>query len=415
VSDSSIIYTWTDEAPALATYSLLPIVEAFAAQAGVVVETRDISLAGRILSGFSDVLRPDLQLRDDLAELGRLATTSTANIIKLPNISASIPQLKGAIAELQRQGYPLPDFPEEAVTAEQRAVRARYDKVLGSAVNPVLRQGNSDRRAPASVKLFAKAHPHRMGAWSAESRTRVAHMHDGDFRSSEISALVGEDGRLRIELVGDDGSTTVLRDAVPVLAGEIVDAAVMRVDALAAFLAEQVEVARREGLLFSFHVKATMMKISDPVIFGHAVRAYFPETFARYGEVLAAAGLRAEDGLGAIFAGLEALDAGSAIRASFQAELASGPALAMVDSSRGITNFHVPSDVIVDASMPAMIRASGHLWGPDGEEHDTLAVIPDSSYAGIYQVVIDDCRVNGAYDPATLGSVPNVGLMAQAA
>ncbi|GAA2133357.1 NADP-dependent isocitrate dehydrogenase [Streptomyces synnematoformans] len=414
-SASTIIYTHTDEAPALATYSFLPVVQAYAATAGVGVETRDISLAGRILAGFPERLPADRQVADALAELGELAQTPRANIIKLPNISASIPQLKAAIAELRTHGYDLPDYPDEPKTDEERDIRARYDKVKGSAVNPVLREGNSDRRAPASVKAYARSHPHRMGAWSPESRTNVAHMIADDFRSTEKSAVVERDGSLRIELAGADGTTAVLRESVPVLAGEVVDASVMHVEALRAFLGEQVARAKTEGVLFSLHLKATMMKVSDPIVFGHAVRAFFPRTFARYGETLAAAGLTPNDGLGGILAGLDALPEGTEIKASFDAELAEGPRLAMVDSDRGISNLHVPSDVIVDASMPAMIRTSGHMWGPDGAEADTLAVIPDSSYAGIYQVVIDDCRAHGAFDPATMGSVPNVGLMAQKA
>ncbi|MFH8554192.1 NADP-dependent isocitrate dehydrogenase [Streptomyces celluloflavus] len=415
MTDSTIIYTHTDEAPALATYSFLPVVQAYASTAGVRVETRDISLAGRIIASFPERLEEGRRIDDALAELGRLAKTPGANIIKLPNISASIPQLKAAIAELQQQGYALPDYPDDPKSDEDRDVRARYDKIKGSAVNPVLREGNSDRRAPASVKNYAKAHPHRMGAWTADSKTNVAHMTADDFRSTEKSAVIAEDGALRIELVGDDGSTTVLRESVPVLAGEVVDASVMRVAALREFFAAQVARAKAEGVLFSVHLKATMMKVSDPIIFGHVVRAFFPETFARYGEALAAAGLSPNDGLGTIFKGLDSLPEGAAIKAAFDAELAEGPALAMVDSDRGITNLHVPSDVIVDASMPAMIRTSGHMWGPDGKEADTLAVIPDSSYAGVYQVVIDDCRAHGAFDPSTMGSVPNVGLMAQAA
>ncbi|MEU7179378.1 MULTISPECIES: NADP-dependent isocitrate dehydrogenase [Streptomyces] len=415
MTDSTIIYTHTDEAPALATYSFLPVVQAYASTAGVRVETRDISLAGRIIASFPERLEEGRRIDDALAELGRLAKTPGANIIKLPNISASIPQLKAAIAELQQQGYALPDYPDDPKTDEDRDVRARYDKIKGSAVNPVLREGNSDRRAPASVKNYAKAHPHRMGAWTADSKTNVAHMTADDFRSTEKSAVIAEDGALRIELVGDDGNTTVLRESVPVLAGEVVDASVMRVAALREFFAAQVARAKAEGVLFSVHLKATMMKVSDPIIFGHVVRAFFPETFARYGEALAAAGLSPNDGLGTIFKGLDSLPEGAAIKAAFDAELAEGPALAMVDSDHGITNLHVPSDVIVDASMPAMIRTSGHMWGPDGKEADTLAVIPDSSYAGVYQVVIDDCRTHGAFDPSTMGSVPNVGLMAQAA
>ncbi|MFC8829940.1 NADP-dependent isocitrate dehydrogenase [Streptomyces sp. NPDC057137] len=415
MTDSTIIYTHTDEAPALATYSFLPVVEAYASTAGVTVERRDISLAGRIIAGFADRLEAGQRIDDALAELGALAKTPEANIIKLPNISASIPQLKAAIAELQQQGYALPDYPDDPKSDEDKDVRARYDKVKGSAVNPVLREGNSDRRAPASVKNYAKAHPHRMGAWTADSKTNVAHMDADDFRSTEKSAVIAEDGTLRIELVGDDGNTTVLRESVPVLAGEVVDVSAMRVAALREFLTAQIARAKAEDVLFSVHLKATMMKVSDPIIFGHTVRAFFPKTFAEHGQALAAAGLSPNDGLGGILKGLESLPEGSKIAESFTAELAEGPALAMVDSDKGITNLHVPSDVIVDASMPAMIRTSGHMWGPDGGEADTLAVIPDSSYAGIYQVVIDDCRAHGAYDPSTMGSVSNVGLMAQAA
>ncbi|MEU4091450.1 NADP-dependent isocitrate dehydrogenase [Streptomyces sp. NPDC026673] len=415
MTDSTIIYTHTDEAPALATYSFLPVIQAYASTAGVAVETRDISLAGRIIANFPEFLEEGQRIPDALAELGELAKTPAANIIKLPNVSASIPQLKAAIAELQEQGYALPDYPDDPKSDEDKDVRARYDKIKGSAVNPVLREGNSDRRAPASVKNYAKAHPHRMGAWSADSKTNVAHMTADDFRSTEKSAVIAEAGALRIELVGDDGTTTVLRESVPVLAGEVVDASVMRVAVLREFLSDQVARAKAEGVLFSVHLKATMMKVSDPIIFGHVVRAFFPKTFARYGETFATAGLTPNDGLGGILKGVESLPEGAEIKASFEAELAEGPALAMVDSDRGITNLHVPSDVIVDASMPAMIRTSGHMWGPDGQEADTLAVLPDSSYAGIYQAVIDDCRAHGAFDPATMGSVPNVGLMAQKA
>ncbi len=381
------------------------------------VESRDISLAGRIIAGFSDRLGPEQRVDDALAELGALAKQPEANIIKLPNISASIPQLKAAVAELQKQGYDLPDYPDDPRTEEDREVRARYDKVKGSAVNPVLREGNSDRRAPASVKSYVRAHPHRMGAWSEDSRTNVAHMTADDFRSTEKSTVIAADGSLRIELVGDDGTTTVLRESVPVLEGEVVDATVMRVGPLREFLTEQIARAKAEGVLFSVHLKATMMKVSDPIIFGHVVRAFFPRLFAEHAEALAAAGVSPNDGLGAMLKGIADLpeDQRSAIEAAVRQGIEDGPALAMVDSDAGITNLHVPSDVIVDASMPAMIRTSGHMWGPDGEEADTLAVIPDSSYAGIYQVVIDDCRAHGAYDPATLGTVPNVGLMAQAA
>ncbi|MEU3908025.1 NADP-dependent isocitrate dehydrogenase [Streptomyces goshikiensis] len=415
MTDSTIIYTHTDEAPALATYSFLPVIQAYASTAGVNVETRDISLAGRIIASFPEHLEEGQRIADALAELGELAKTPEANIIKLPNISASIPQLKAAIAELQGQGYALPNYPDDPKTDAERETRARYDKVKGSAVNPVLREGNSDRRAPASVKNYAKAHPHRMGAWTAESKTNVATMGENDFRSTEKSAVISEAGTLRIEHVAADGATTVLRDSVPVLAGEVVDASVLHVDALRTFLNAQIERAKAEGVLFSVHLKATMMKVSDPIVFGHVVRAFFPKTFARYGETLAAAGLSPNDGLGTILNGLGALPDADAIKASFDAEIAEGPALAMVDSDKGITNLHVPSDVIVDASMPAMIRTSGHMWGPDGNEADTLAVLPDSSYAGVYQAVIDDCRAHGAFDPATMGSVPNVGLMAQKA
>ena len=415
MTDSTIIYTHTDEAPLLATYSFLPIVQAYAAKAGVTVGTRDISLAGRILAIFPEYLAEGQRIGDALAELGELAREPDANIIKLPNISASVPQLKAAIAELRAQGYPVPDYPDEPADDREREIRSRYDKVMGSAVNPVLRQGNSDRRAPAAVKNYARNHPHRMGAWASDSLTRVATMPAADLRHTERSVVLPADDTLRIELTESSGDLTVLRERVPVLAGEIVDAAVMHVADLDEFLAHQVAAAKDDGVLFSLHLKATMMKVSDPILFGHGVRAFFPKTYAKYGVRLAEAGLYPEDGLGSIFDGLRALPGGDEIRASFDAEMAEGPALAMVDSDRGITNLHVPSDVIVDASMPAMIRIGGHMWGPDGEEHDILAVIPDSSYSGIYQAVIDDCKAHGAYDPATMGSVPNVGLMAQAA
>jgi isocitrate dehydrogenase len=415
VTDSSIIYTQTDEAPLLATYSFFPIISAYAAAAGVSVETRDISLAGRILASFPERLHPEKQVGDALAELGALAERPEANIIKLPNISASVPQLKAAIAELQQQGYDVPDYPDNPSSEEQKEARARYDRVKGSAVNPVLRQGNSDRRAPASVKQYARNHPHRMGAWSGDSKTNVATMAADDFRHNEKSVVVDRDGTLRIELVRADGETEVLKESVPVLAGEVVDGTVLRVASLHEFLARQIARAKDEDVLFSVHLKATMMKVSDPVIFGHVVQAFFPRVFGKYGDQLAGAGLVPSNGLGSILDGLDALDDGEEIRAAFDEGLAEGPALAMVDSDRGITNLHVPSDVIIDASMPAMIRTSGHMWGPDGQEADTLAVIPDSSYAGVYQAVIDDCRAHGAFDPATMGSVPNVGLMAQAA
>ncbi|HEY6932318.1 MAG TPA: NADP-dependent isocitrate dehydrogenase [Marmoricola sp.] len=415
MTDSSIIYTQTDEAPLLATFSFFPIISAYAGAAGVTVETRDISLAGRIIASFPERLHPEQRIGDALAELGELAEQPSANIIKLPNISASIPQLKAAIAELQQQGYDVPDYPDNPSNEEQKEARARYDRVKGSAVNPVLRQGNSDRRAPASVKQYARSHPHRMGAWSPDSRTNVATMGADDFRHNEKSVEVEKDGKLRIELVDADGQSTVLKESVPVLAGEVVDATVLRVASLHEFLARQVARAKEEGVLFSVHLKATMMKVSDPIIFGHVVQAFFPKVFEKYGEQLADAGLVPSNGLGAILNGLDKLDNGAEIRAAFDEGLAEGPALAMVDSDRGISNLHVPSDVIIDASMPAMIRTSGHMWGPDGNEADTLAVIPDSSYAGVYQAVIEDCRANGAFDPATMGSVPNVGLMAQAA
>ena len=412
---AKIIYTRTDEAPLLATYSLKPVVEAFAATAGIDVETRDISLAGRILSQFSDYLSEEQRVDDALAELGKLAQTPEANIIKLPNISASVPQMKAAIAELQSQGYALPDYPDSPSTDEEKDVRARYDAVKGSAVNPVLREGNSDRRAPVAVKNFAKAHPHRMGVWSQSSKTNVATMDDHDFRHNEKSVIMPADDVLTIKLVGADGTETVLKSDLKVLAGEVIDGTFMSAKALDQFLAAQVARAKKEGVLFSTHLKATMMKVSDPVLFGHVVRAYFADVFDQYGDQLNAAGLNGENGLAAIYAGLDSLDNGTEIKAAFDKALAEGPALAMVNSDKGITNLHVPSDVIVDASMPAMIRTSGHMWNAAGEEQDTLAVIPDSSYAGVYQTVIDDCRAHGAFDPSTMGTVPNVGLMAQKA
>jgi isocitrate dehydrogenase len=412
---SKIIYTHTDEAPLLATYSFLPIVASYAAKAGIEIETRDISLAGRILAQFPERLSEEQRIGDALTELGELAHDPAANIIKLPNISASVPQLEAAIAELQALGYDVPDYPANPQTDEERDVAARYDKVKGSAVNPVLRQGNSDRRAPASVKAYAKAHPHSMGAWSADSRTRVATMGHDDFFSNEQSVVIPADDTLRIEHVDGTGAVTVLKGDLKVLAGEVVDSTFMSAKALDAFLAEQVERAKADGVLFSVHLKATMMKVSDPILFGHVVETFFAPVFERYGTALAAAGLSPNDGLGAIYAGLDALPDGAEIKAAFDAALDQGPALAMVNSDKGITNLHVPSDVIVDASMPAMIRTGGHMWGPDGQEADTLAVIPDSSYAGVYQAVIDDCKANGALDPATMGTVPNVGLMAQAA
>lgn len=414
---AKIIYTHTDEAPMLATYSFLPIVEAFASTAGVQVETRDISLAGRIIAVFGDYLTEEQQIGDALAELGELAKTPEANIIKLPNISASVPQLKAAIAELQAQGYKLPDYPDNPSSDEETIVRSRYDKIKGSAVNPVLREGNSDRRAPLSVKNYARQNPHSMGAWTSDSKTNVAHMEADDFRSNEKSVVIPADGTIEIQLVREDGTVKVLKKAFPVLAGEVIDGTVLRAAALDEFLAAQVARAKEEGILFSAHLKATMMKVSDPIIFGHVVKAYFSELFDTYGKQLAAAGISPNNGLAAILNGLEELpeDVREGVRAAITKGLEEGPALAMVDSDKGITSLHVPSDIIVDASMPAMIRTSGHMWGPDGQEADTLAVLPDSSYAGIYQVVIDDCRANGAFDPTTMGTVPNVGLMAQAA
>ncbi len=400
---AKIIYTHTDEAPLLATYSLLPVVQAYLSTAGVEVETRDISLAGRIAAAFGK--QPDA-----LAELGALAQTPEANIIKLPNISASMPQLKAAIAELQAQGVDVPDY--DTASDEDKA---KYDAVKGSAVTPVLREGNSDRRAPIAVKNYARKHPHSMGAWSADSKTAVATMDGDDFRHNEQSVIMPAEDVLKFQLVGADGTVTVLKEKLPVLAGEVVDATVLSAKALDAFLADQVKRAKDEGILFSTHLKATMMKVSDPIIFGHVVKAFFPQTFEKFGADLDAAALSANNGLGGIFAGLDALPNGAEIKKSFDDELAAGPALAMVNSDKGITNLHVPSDVIVDASMPAMIRTSGQMWNAKGEQQDTLAVIPDSSYAGIYQVVIDDCKANGAFDPTTMGSVPNVGLMAQKA
>ncbi len=414
-NSAPIIYTRTDEAPLLATYSLLPIIQAYAGVAGVPVESRDISLAGRILASFPEHLADEQRIGNALGELGELVEEPEANVIKLPNISASTPQLKAAIAELQSLGYAVPGYPDDPETDEERDVRARYDKIKGSAVNPMLRQGNSDRRAPHSVKQYARAHPHSMGAWTSHSRTNVATMTADDFRSNERSVVIETDGQLRIEHVAADGTATRLLEGVPVLADEVVDATVMRVAALREFVAAQIARAKADGVLFSVHLKATMMKVSDPIIFGHVVRAFLPAVFEEFGEVLAAADISPNEGLGHLLSASAELPEGAAIAAAVEAGLAAGPRLAMVNSSRGITNLHVPSDVIVDASMPAMIRTSGHMWGPDGEEDDTLAVIPDSSYAPIYQAVIDDCRANGAFDPATMGSVPNVGLMAQAA
>ena len=414
---SKIIYTLTDEAPMLATASLLPIVRAYAGTAGVELETRDISLAGRILAAFKDVLPEDQRTADALAELGELVKSPEANVIKLPNISASVPQLRAAIKELQADGYALPEYPDEPKTDEEKDAKARYDSVKGSAVNPVLREGNSDRRAPKAVKAYAKRFPHSMGEWTPDSKTAVATMGADDFRANEQSVTLPAADVLTIEFTGEDGKTTVLKEGLKVLKGEVVDGTFMSAKALDAFLAEQVKRAKEEGILFSAHLKATMMKVSDPVIFGHVVKAYFSELFEKYGEQLAAAGLSANNGLAAIEGGLDKLDAETAegVRAAIAAAYENGPDVAMVNSAKGITNLHVPSDVIVDASMPAMIRNSGRMWNKHDQTQDTLAVIPDSSYAGVYQAVIDDCKANGAYDPTTMGTVPNVGLMAQKA
>ena len=412
-----IIYTLTDEAPYLATQSLLPIVEAFTKPAGIAVETRDISLAGRILAQFPDVLTDAQKIGDHLAELGQLATTPEANIIKLPNISASVPQLKAAIKELQGQGYALPDYPDVPKSDEETDIKTRYDRTKGSAVNPVLREGNSDRRAPKSVKAYARKHPHRMGTWAGDSKSHVAHMSEGDFYGSERSATLEKAGALKIELVGADGATTVLKDAVKVQAGEIVDAAVMSRKALASFIEAQIDDAKAKGVLFSLHLKATMMKVSDPIIFGVVVSRYYDQVLSKFKDQLDKIGFDPNNGIGDLYAKLGdlAADERKAIEDAIVAEYAQGPALAMVNSDKGITNLHVPSDVIVDASMPAMIRDSGRMWNAKGELQDTKAVIPDRNYAGIYQVVIEDCKKNGAFDPATMGSVPNVGLMAQKA
>jgi isocitrate dehydrogenase len=412
-----IIYTQTDEAPALATQSLLPIVEAFAAIADVDVELRDISLAGRILAQFPDRLDAERAVSDALAELGELAKTPEANIIKLPNISASAPQLRAAIAELQEQGYEIPDYPGDPADGELRDIRERYDRVKGSAVNPVLREGNSDRRAPASVKAYARTHPHSMGEWSAASRSHVSTMSAGDFRDTELSVTVDSDGEVRIEHVATDGEVTVLKPNFPVLAGEVLDAAVMRRTELEIFLATQIAEARRDGVLFSVHLKATMMKVSDPIIFGHAVRAFFPFVYGEHRAALAAADVTANDGIAALLSALDRLPAQERERISdaIDAAYVAGPSLAMVDSDRGITNLHVPSDVIIDASIPAAVRSSGQMWNREGQLQDTKFVIPDHSYADLYGVTVDDCREHGAFDPTTMGTTPNVGLMAQKA
>ncbi len=414
---SKIIYTHTDEAPALATYSFLPVIAAFAGAAGVDIETRDISLAGRVLANFADRLPEDQRVPDALAELGELAKTPEANIIKLPNISASVPQLVATIEELRAAGYDLPDYPEDPRSDDERDIRARYDRVKGSAVNPVLREGNSDRRAPKAVKEFARNHPHPMGVWSPDSKTHVSTMSSGDFYSNEKSVTMDADDDLRIEHVATDGTVTVLKDPIPVLAGEVVDGTFMSKAALIKFLAEQVVEAREMGVLFSLHLKATMMKVSDPIIFGHGVKAYFADVFDRFGDAIDEAGGDVNNGFGDVLDAIDSMDAGvkADIEAAIEATYNSGPDLAMVNSDLGITNLHVPSDIIIDASMPAMLRASGQMWNKNNEQQDTKCVIPDHSYAGIYQAVIDDCIANGAYDPTTMGSVPNVGLMAQKA
>jgi len=412
-----ILYTLTDEAPFLATQSLLPIVEAYTATAGIAVETRDISLSGRILALFPDYLKDAQKEADHLAELGQLATTPDANIIKLPNISASVPQLKAAIKELQDQGYALPNYPDVPTDDVSRDIKARYDKVKGSAVNPVLREGNSDRRAPLSVKNYARKHPHRMGKWSTESKSHVAHMDGGDFYGSEKSATLATAGSLKIELQQADGTTVVLKEKTAVKAGEIVDAAVMSRSALAAFVQAQIADAKAKGVLFSLHLKATMMKVSDPIMFGVVVEEFYKDVLAKHADVLKQAGFDPNNGIGDLYARLPQLPEATqeAIKADLAAEYGKRPGLAMVNSDKGITNLHVPSDVIVDASMPAMIRDSGGMWNAEGKLQDTKAVIPDRCYAGVYQAVIDDCRTHGAFDPATMGSVPNVGLMAQKA
>jgi isocitrate dehydrogenase len=417
MSDSIIDYTLTDEAPALATRSLLPILQAFCRPAGVALRTRDISLAGRILAAFPEHLSSDQRVEDALAELGALARTPDAVIVKLPNISASQPQLERAVAELQAQGYPVPDVPESPETPEAREVAARYARVKGSAVNPVLREGNSDRRAPAAVKAFARSHPHRMGAWSPESRTHVATLDQGDFRHTERSFTTAAPTTVRVEHHGEDGTITLLKDGIALQAGEVFDGATFSMGGLRRFLRAQLDEAREQGILFSLHLKATMMKVSDPILFGEAVKAYFAPVFEQHGPILEGVGANPRDGLAAMLSDLAEApaDQQKAVQDAIEAAYASGPDLAMVDSDRGITNLHVPSDVIIDASMPAMIRNGGKMWGPDGETRDCKAVIPESSYAGIYQAVIDDCRTHGAFDPTTMGTVPNVGLMAQKA
>ncbi|WP_431778269.1 NADP-dependent isocitrate dehydrogenase [Microbacterium aurantiacum] len=415
MTDSTIIYTYTDEAPALATASFLPIIQAVTGQAGVDVEIRDISLGGRILAAFPQKLTPEQQVGDALAELGGLATLPEANIIKLPNISASIPQLKAAIAELQALGYDIPDYPDDPQSVEDKDIRARYDRIKGSAVNPVLREGNSDRRAPLAVKNYAKKHPHRNKPFAEGSKTRVATMGHDDFKSNEKSWVAAHDDVLTIRHIAEDGTETVLKEGLKVLPREIIDATFLSAAALDAFLAETLAAASADDVLYSVHLKATMMKVSDPIIFGHVVKAYFADVFDRFGDRIAEAGLTPNNGLGGILSGLATVEGGDEIVAAIEAALAEGPRLSYVNSDKGITNLHVPSDVIVDASMPALVRNGGKLWGADGGEDDTIAVIPDSSYAGVYQAVIEDVIAHGPLDPATIGTVPNVGLMAQKA
>jgi len=415
MSKSKIIYTLTDEAPMLATYSFLPIVQAFTSAANVEVETRDISLAGRVLANFSEYLKPEQKISDALAELGQMANTPEANIIKLPNISASIPQLNATIAELQAHGYAVPNYPADPKNDEEKAIKAAYAKVLGSAVNPVLREGNSDRRAPKAVKNYAKKHPHSMGAWSADSKTKVSHMESGDFYGTEKSVTVANDSQFKIEFVSKDGSVKELKGLAPLKAGEVIDSSVMNMAALKAFVKQAKEEAKAAGVLLSAHLKATMMKVSDPIIFGAIVSVYFEDVFAKYAELFAELGINPNNGLGELYAKLAGNAQEAEVKAAIDAAIANGPDLAMVNSDKGITNLHVPSDVIVDASMPAMIRTSGQMWNKEGKQQDTFAIIPDRCYAEIYTAVIDDCKANGAYDPTTMGSVPNVGLMAQKA
>ena len=417
MSDLEIVWTKVDEAPGLATFSLLPIVQAFVATAGVKMRLADISLTGRIIANFPDKLKPDQKIPDELAELGKLAMKPEANIIKLPNISASIPQLKAAIKELQAKGYDIPNYPDSDATPADKEIRARYGKVLGSAVNPVLREGNSDRRAAGAVKQYARKHPHKMGAWSKDSKTRVAHMTGNDFYGSEVATTVAAPTNARIELVAADGATTVLKPKIPLKAAEIIDCSVMSAKALNAFYASAIEMAKKDGILFSLHLKTTMMKISDPILFGHCVSVFFADVFAKHGETLKKLGVDPDNGLGDMLARIETLPEAekAAIKADIQAEYAKRPGLAMVNSDKGITNLHVPSDVIIDASMPAMIRESGKMWGADGKLHDCIAAIPDRCYSTLFQAVIDDCKAHGAFDPKTMGSVPNVGLMAQQA